>query len=138
MAIVVDCSVAVAWFAPSQATDLSRRSRLVVEDEGAIVPFIFPIELANALVMLERRGRLGSVDVNMAIRGLELIDLQIDMTSCESAVRTLRPLAIAHRLTVYDAAYLELALRTGLPLATRDRDLMAAAVAAGAPLLAHE
>lgn len=136
MPLVVDCSVALAWFAPSQATDLSRRSRAVVEDEGAIVPFIFPIEFANALLMLRRRGRLSPDDEQLAVEGLRFIGPEVDMMTCGTAVDKLLPLATSYRLTVYDAAYLELALRSGLPLATRDRDLDRAAREAGVPLLA--
>lgn len=98
----------------------------------AIVPAVWWFEVRNALVMNERRGRLSEADVAEILRGLARLPVAIDRSPDEAALLTL---ARRHRLTVYDAAYLELARREGLPLASLDGDLRKAAPAEGVPLL---
>jgi predicted nucleic acid-binding protein len=132
--LVIDCSVALAWSIASQAPPLTDRAQAEVLADGAIVPFIFQIELANALLKLERRRRLTPVQLDSALKGLDLINLEIDTATLDVVAATLLPLARKHILSLYDAAYLELALRLRLPLATRDVQLAAAAQAAGAQL----
>jgi predicted nucleic acid-binding protein len=132
--LVIDCSVALAWSVASQAMPMTDRAQAEVEAHGAIVPFIFPIELANALLKLERRKRLTALQLDTALQGLELVDLEIDTATLDIVAATSLPLARKHTLSLYDAAYLELALRLQLPLATRDTQLAAAAAAAGAKL----
>ena len=100
------------------------------------MPFHFHLEHCNALLLLERRGRLREADVAAAIDDILALDLTVDVEPLAEIERTVLPLARRHKLTVYDAAYLELALRTGLPLATRDAGLISAARDAGAQLLA--
>lgn len=134
--IVVDCSVALAWSVESQATPFTIECERVVRDASGHVPFLFPVELGNALLMLERRGKLTATQVNRAVEGISDIELEIDVTSLENAATILILLARSYRLTLYDAAYLELALRTELPLATRDTALATAAKKAGALLFA--
>ncbi len=134
MRLIVDCSVVLSWSVVSQASPLTRQAEINVQDTGGIVPFIFPIEFGNSLLMLERRGKLTARGIETAIEGLEKIDLEVDATILDEAPRGLIPLARKHRLTLYDAAYLELALRLQLPLATRDEELRSAATASGAVL----
>ncbi len=135
-AIIVDCSIALAWSVESQASPLTVECERIVGEEGGRVPFIFPVEIGNALLILERRGKLRGDQLDRALVELDLIELEIDDALIDTAHSVLIPIARKHGLTLYDAAYLELALRTGLPLATRDDALAAAARKAGAQLLA--
>lgn len=134
MPLIVDCSVALAWSVISQASPLTREAEIEVQKNGGAVPFIFPIEIGNSLLMLERRGKLTAEHVATALDGLEKIGLDVDAAVLEDVPATLIPLARKYRLTLYDAAYLELALRLQFPLATRDEDLLSAARVSGALL----
>jgi predicted nucleic acid-binding protein len=134
--LVIDCSVALAWSVASQSLPLTDHAQSEVQAHGAIVPFIFPIEMANAMWKLERRKKITSVQLDLALQGLELINMEIDTATLDVVTTTILPLARRHSLSLYDAAYLELALRSQLPLATRDRKLTAAARAAGAQVFA--
>jgi predicted nucleic acid-binding protein len=133
--LVVDTSIAVAWVARNQADALTDAAADVVSTTGAIVPVHFQLELVNALRQLERRGRLSRAVIDGFLAELPLLPIEIDRGAMDQVASAILPLARAHDLTLYDAAYLELALRTKLPLATRDSELRAAAVA-GATLFA--
>lgn len=133
--LVVDASVAIGWLVASQRTDVTRRAQDVVIADGALVPQHFRLEVGSALIVLERRGRLNSTDVDLSLDDLDSLSIAIDDTAFAENERRIIALARSHRLSVYDALYLELALRTDLPLATRDTALAAAAAAAGATLL---
>ena len=136
MRLIVDISVALPWAVASQATSLTEQAGRHSQEHGAVVPFHFHLELTNALLMLERRGRLTEADVGEALESMSLIGLDVDEAPIAAVATTILPLARRFKLTLYDAAYLELALRTELPLATRDRELAAAAISAGAELFA--
>jgi predicted nucleic acid-binding protein len=96
------------------------------------VPALWWFEVRNILIVNERRGRLAHADTAAFLRGLSRLGIVTDRAPEETAVLTL---ARKHRLTVYDASYLELAQRETLPLATLDKGLLAAAKAAGTALL---
>lgn len=98
----------------------------------ALAPAVWWFEVRNALLMNERRGRLGEADVTDILRGLARLSVAIDRSPDETALLTLTR---RHRLTVYDAAYVELAQRQGLPLASLDNPMRRAAVASGVTLL---
>lgn len=124
---VLDCSIAVSWCFEDEAAEATDALLERARDEGALVPSLWHLELGNALLQAERRGRVSSADVTTR---LELLgDLPI-ITDDETSLRALREtltLARAETLTTYDAAYLELAMRRGLPLATKDQTLREAA-----------
>jgi predicted nucleic acid-binding protein len=134
MSLVIDCSIALAWAATSQATPLTARVQAEVIEHGALVPFVFPIEIGNSLVVLERRRKLTPAQVDTALEGLGKLELTVDTEIAEVAARVLLPIARRFHLTLYDAAYLDLALRSELPLATRDQALVKAVKKAGATL----
>ena len=136
MRLIVDVSVALPWNIASQATPLTESAAIEVHQFGGTVPFHFHLEMCNALLMLERRGRLDAPQANKALENLTLLGLEVDDWPVRELNGTMLTLARQYRLTVYDAAYLELALRTGLALATRDAALAAAAKKAGAILFA--
>ena len=134
MRLIVDTSVALAWASQSQATPLTRAAGERTREYGAVVPFHFHLELSNALLILERRGNMTIENVEKAFAGFAKLSFQIDREPMKNVAGVIFPLAREHHLTIYDAAYLELSLRTNLPLATRDSELRAAAIAAGANL----
>lgn len=134
MAFVADASVTIAWVVVSQASP--ETNRLLDEiSTGTVVhvPGLWPYETTNVLLTLERRGKISSReahDTHGFYRRMKLIVDPVDRTHVEAA----RVLAVQHQLTLYDATYLELAIRLGLPLATKDSALLRAAVAVGVPL----
>lgn len=132
MAFVVDNSVVVAWFVRSQANAYTRRLRLRAEREGVLAPQLWPVEFAAVLRGLERRKLLGSHDVDRVAARVIALGIAIDT---DVPLRELIGLSRSHGLSCYDAAYLELAIRRGIPLATRDDGL--ARAARGAGLLLH-
>lgn len=133
---VLDASVTVAWCFEDERTPHVEAllKRLFVSP--AIVPQLWPFEVANVLAMATRKGRVTQAERSRFLGMLITSPVTIDHSKSPLAFRDVLPLAETHRLTVYDAAYLELALRRGLPLATLDKALAAAAAsAAGVPLL---
>jgi predicted nucleic acid-binding protein len=134
---VLDASVAVAWVAGASVDPYALTIQARVQSGWkAVVPSLWQPEVANGLLMLERRAVLTSTEANQGLLDLEtfLASLaQIDQTS--ATIRQLANLARFHQLTVYDAVYLELAQRQGLPLATLDKSLKVAAAKAGISLL---
>ena len=123
--IVIDASVALAWLLEEEDRPLDLG---ILEENNAIVPQIWQTETPNGLLMAERRGRM---KYDEAYRRLEsLLDLPIS-TDYDPDYRTAFALAQTHQLTMYDAMYLELALRDGASLATLDRALRRAATAEG-------
>jgi predicted nucleic acid-binding protein len=100
---------------------------------SAVVPGLWPLEVANALLVGERRSRATEANVTTFLRLLAALPIALDDDTASRAWQHSLHLARSHRLSVYDAAYLELALRQGLPLATLDDRLAAAAAAAGVP-----
>lgn len=134
-AFVVDSSVALAWCFRDETTPETSRLLDIAGTEGAAVPNLFHLETTNVLLVAERRGRMSAADTADQIALLGSLPLAIDPHTAEEAAHATLSLARIHRLTAYDAAYLELALRRRLPLATRDAALAAAAMAAGVAVL---
>ena len=134
-ALVVDASVALAWCFEDEASPATDAVLDQVKDEGAIVPSLWHLELGNVLLSAERRGRTiqGGVVARLAL--MAQLPITIDAETAGRAWREILALARAERLTAYDAAYLELAVRRGLPLATKDEALLGAARRVGVPVL---
>ncbi|MDQ0437736.1 putative nucleic acid-binding protein [Kaistia dalseonensis] len=103
----------------------------VVRREGALVPSLWQWEIANVLLHAERRNRIGAGEAAQCLRLLGQMPIVIDDIDRDRTWRETFAIARLQRLTIYDAAYLELALRSGLPLATLDRDLAKACRAMG-------
>jgi predicted nucleic acid-binding protein len=135
-ALVLDGSVTLAWLLADEQPAAAAQVLDLLVEEGAIAPGLWPLEVGSALLMAERRGRLSGRNRTQALQGLAGLPIEIDDETAGRAWRETLALAETHRLTLYDAAYLELALRRSLPLATFDAGLRAAAEAAGVPLLA--
>ena len=106
-----------------------------VIDDGAVVPTLWSLEVGNTLLVAERRGSIAVGDHKALLRRLAALPIVADLETSTRAWRETIELAQRHRLTLYDAAYLELSLRRGLPLATFDAALRRAANAASVALL---
>ena len=135
-AIVVDVSVAAAWCFEDEVSAFTDAALDAVVRGGARVPALWVVEMANVLAMAERHGRLDAARVDRFLEALLALPVTLDHGAAAALAPTLLRLARVHRLTAYDASYLELALRTGLPLATRDAALRRAADRAGVTLFA--
>jgi predicted nucleic acid-binding protein len=132
MPIVVDACIVGAWALPDENVELANRVLRAVPEAGIVVPALWWFEVRNILVVQERRGRLKEPQTASFLAVLRRLPTETDAVPDEASVLNL---ARRHRLTVYDAAYLELARRRGLPLATLDRRLAAAAAGEGIALL---
>jgi predicted nucleic acid-binding protein len=127
MSLVLDSSVTLARALSDETTPAVERVFDLVSEGGAWVPGLWRLEVANALEMGVRRRRHHADFRNSTLHDLSLLPIQVDPESDRQAWSATLNLAERHRLTLYDAAYLELALRRGLPLATLDKELRAAA-----------
>jgi predicted nucleic acid-binding protein len=125
---VADASVGVAWVHPAQATPQTEAMLQAVYD-GAVVeaPALWPLEVANALLVLVRRKKLAAGERQRSLIALQNLSVELDHEMSSLAFTRLSTLAEEHRLSVYDAAYLELALRKKLPLGCKDGPLREAA-----------
>jgi len=135
MSVVLDSSATLAWIYSDETTEPIRQLFDSVADAGALVPALWRLEVANSLTVAVRRGRIDAEFRRAALDDLALLDITTDAhTDIHAWAETLL-LADRFGLTVYDAAYLELARRRALPLATLDQDLSAAASALGIHVL---
>jgi predicted nucleic acid-binding protein len=135
MSLILDSSVTLAWAYCDETTDAIRHVFDLVSDGGAWVPAIWRLEVANILEVGVRRGRTDAAFRDAILADLALLPISLDPETHLHAWGATASLATRHRLTLYDAAYLELALRRGLPLATLDRELRVAARADGVIVL---
>ena len=129
MNLVLDASITLAWCYEDETTEAVQRSFDIVRTNGAWVPVLWLWEVANVLQMNVRRGRHNAKFRDRALADLALFPIKEDAEAGRQAWSGSLILVERHSLTVYDAAYLEVALRRGLPLATLDRDLVRAASA---------
>ena len=135
MSFVVDNSVALAWCFEDEQTPAIMALLDRVAETGATAPQLWPIEALNGLLTAERRGRIDAGTRRRLGGFLQQLPISIDDETASRAWNSTAQLAEQHRLTAYDACYLELALRLDLPLATSDKHLMTAAQTLGVPLL---
>ena len=124
---VLDCSIAMTWCFEDEATSATDALLERVRDEGAIVPMLWQLEIGNVLLQAERRGRVAGADLSARLELLTALPIATDDQTSSRALREVLALARAETLTTYDAAYLELAMRYGLSLATKDASLQKAA-----------
>jgi len=135
VSFVVDSSAALAWVYSEETTEAIFEVLARLTDRRAWVPALWRLEVANVLEMNVRRGRHDAAFRDAALADLAVLPISIDAETDRQAWGATVRLAARHRLTVYDAAYLELAQRRGLPLATLDKELRDAATAEGVILL---
>jgi predicted nucleic acid-binding protein len=133
---VIDASAALPWCFDDEATAYTEGllNRCAVGEE-VMVASIWPLEMANSLLSAQRRGRVTAERVEQFLVQLLRFRIHVEPFTTQQAVREIRQLAHTYQLTAYDAAYLALALRYTLPLATLDVELQHAARAAGVRLI---
>jgi predicted nucleic acid-binding protein len=129
VAFVVDNSVVIGWLLPAQATAYTRRVLERVRREQIIVPSLWPVELANVMIVRKRRGAMTAAQIHAALQRVQKLRVAVDGEAVTP--ESLFAVGERHGLSAYDAAYLELAQRRGIPLATGDDGLKRAARAAG-------
>jgi len=132
---VVDSSIALTWCFEDEATQVVDALLVRLTNDGAYAPSLWPLEVLNVLVMAQRRGRITLEARQNRIALLHALPITLDTETAGQSWTITNLLAERHGLTLYDAAYLELAQRLGLPLATLDTDLRTAASNLGVPLL---
>lgn len=136
MEYVLDCSVTLTWFFIHEASLETDQLLTVIGGSGqAVVPQHWFIELGNVLLIAERRKGKSQADTTQFIILLQSLNILMDQETADEALAGSLNLAREHQLTLYDACYLEVALRRGLPLASLDRDLRMAARKVGVKCL---
>jgi predicted nucleic acid-binding protein len=135
VSLVLDSSATLAWIYSDETTPAIRQVFDRVISLGAWVPALWRLEVGNVLEMSVRRGRNDTSFRDATLADLELLPINLDAETDRHAWGATARLAERHALTLYDASYLELALRRGLPLATLDRELRIAAKAETVTLL---
>ncbi|MBI2822224.1 MAG: type II toxin-antitoxin system VapC family toxin [Acidobacteria bacterium] len=133
--VVVDASVALAWGFPDEGNAYADAVLEGLEGEATVVPALWAVEIANALLPGERRQRLHHAQILRFVTLLEGLPVVQDSQSVQSTINSLLPLAREHKLSTHDTAYLDLAIREGLPLATADKRLRRAAQKSGVVIL---
>lgn len=132
MAVVFDCSITLAWFLPDESTSFTETAFGLLETTECWVPHLWRLEFPNALLIAERRRRVGRE------QRLEMLDsaVQLSLRTDQALpdIRILSAMAERRAITVYDASYLELAMRNGFDLITLDKALAIAAAAEGVPV----
>ena len=129
--IVIDASVALAWCFPDEASDYADRVLVALENQTAIVPSIWSVEVTNALLVGERRKRIQQPEVRRFVELLKGLNILEDGQPFADTVSNILPLAREYDLSAYDAAYLDVAVRHGASIATLDVALQKAGRAAG-------
>jgi predicted nucleic acid-binding protein len=129
--IVIDASVALAWCFPDEASDYADSVLFAVEDQSVIVPAIWALEVANALLVGERRKRIRPLEIRRFVELVSGLSIVEDRQLFSNTVGNVLPLAKEHGLSAYDAAYLDVAARRDIPLATLDSTLEKACIAVG-------
>jgi predicted nucleic acid-binding protein len=132
---VLDTSVALAWCFEDESSSTADAILDLLVSSEAIVPAIWPVEVGNALLAGERRKRITPAETARSLELLRSLNIHPDDAGLGLGVDDLVALARSHKLSVYDAAYLSLAMREGIPLATLDRSLARAAQRVGISLL---
>ena len=135
MRFVLDNSVAMRWLLNERATEAQQYARRILEmladGDTAVVPNLWSLEAANVLARSRKRGLVSEAASREFLALLSELDIETDQTTHERALGDTLAIAFAHDLSSYDAAYLELVLREGLPMATLDEALDAAVASAG-------
>ena len=132
--LVIDCSVTMAWYFKDEEDDYANAVRDGLGESRAVVPSLWPLEVANTILVGERRKRSNQAQAAAWTGLLSSLPITVDEETGTRAFSDILNLGRARNLSAYDAAYLELAMRRGLPLATLDEKLKAAAGAVGVPI----
>ncbi len=136
---VLDASLTLAWGFADEATPSTEDVLDRLGGDGALVPAIWPAEVANGLIIGERRGRVSQAQIAHFVDVLTHLPISVNTEGGLALVfGPVLSLAREQGVSVYDASYLDLALRRGLPLATLDSRLRAAATRLAVPLVGSD
>jgi predicted nucleic acid-binding protein len=135
MSLVLDSSATLAWIFSDESKPAIDAIFDQIAEQGAVVPALWVLEVANSLTVAVRRERISPLERSDALADLSALEISIDPETERHAWKATLQLADHHGLTVYDAAYLELAQRKRMPLVTLDRALASAARAASVDVL---
>jgi predicted nucleic acid-binding protein len=136
VSLVLDASTTLGWYFEDERTDTGDDILDRVTQSGAVVPLLWRYEVANGLQMAVRRKRIEPAYRDASLAELGLLPITVDRAGDDMIWSTMLSLAGRFDLTVYDAAYLEVAHRRGMPLATSDRALQRAAQALAVGIVA--
>jgi predicted nucleic acid-binding protein len=135
-AFVLDASVTVAWCVEDERTKFSEGVLdLLAQGAQALAPTIWPLEIANALLTAERRKRISLARITTLLQTIAALPISVMPSDAKFVFEQMLPSARQHGLALYDAAYLQLAMQHGLPLATIDERLRRSARVAGVELV---
>ena len=132
---VLDGSMTMSWCFADESDDSSAEVLRRLDEDEAVVPSIWPLEVANVLLVGERKRRIKAADSEAFVTDLAQLSIHVEPEDPRRILDVVLPLARKHQLTSYDASYLDLAMRASLPLASRDEPLRRAARAEGVVLL---
>jgi predicted nucleic acid-binding protein len=135
LTLVLDASLALSWVLPGEETERTDRLHARVKADGAVASHVWRLEVTNILLQSERTKRIGPAETGRLMAIMEALPVAIDTTGLDQVFGRTVELARAHGLTTYDASYLELAIRSGLPLASNDTPLRDAAREIGVEVL---
>jgi predicted nucleic acid-binding protein len=135
MDFILDASIAAAWVLEDEQSDLADQVIDSLSTKIAVVPHLWALEMGNILLMAERRGRIDSAKRLLMLSAIQDLGVSEEPQPPSITFGSLQDLAAKHRLSAYDAAYLELAVRLQLPLATLDEALRRAAILENVPLI---
>lgn len=131
---VLDCSITMAWCFADESTDFTDSILESLNSKTAVVPTIWPLEVANVLLMAKKKNRITGIVSTSFIDALSTLPIVIDPSTTSRAMHSIFSLAGELDLTIYDATYLELAIREKVPLLTSDQALIKAAKKLHIPL----
>lgn len=134
-AFVLDCSITMAWCFEDEANEQTDKILERLGNSTSIVPSIWPLEVVNVLLIAARNKRITQVQASCFIDSLSTLPIIVDPSTSTRAMHSIFVLASQGKLSIYDAAYLELAIREKIPLATLDKELIKAAQKWDVPLL---
>ena len=132
---VIDNSVVMTWCFKDETSQYADHILDRLEDSTGFVPSIWPLEVCNVLLVAERKKRIGEAGSTRFIALLSELPIIVEQESPERMIKDIFALARKHKLSSYDASYLDLAMRKGLPIATLDKNLSAAAKRSKVPIL---
>jgi predicted nucleic acid-binding protein len=124
---VLDCSITMAWCFDDESSEYADAVLDYLEKKTAFVPTIWPLEVANVLLLAKKHGRINEIQSASFIDALAALPIIVDSSSTSRALHSVFTIAGQLNLTIYDATYLELAIREKIPLFTLDKELLKAA-----------
>ena len=132
---VIDTSVVMTWCLKDETSKYADAILDSLEVSIAVVPSIWPLEVGNVLLVAERKKRLGEADSSRFVALLAELPIMIEQEPPERMMKEILALAREHKLSTYDASYLDLSMRKGLPIATLNNGLIAAAKRSQVPII---